>query len=63
MADPISFEEALKQTKGKGCGLLIGNGFSIKYFNYRNLLEVAGLAEDDALRALFAALDTVGKIS
>lgn len=58
MPDVISFDEAVARTNGKDRTLLIGNGFSIEHFNYRTLLENAGLAEDDPLRNLFTALGT-----
>ncbi|MBJ7532877.1 DUF4917 family protein [Rhodomicrobium vannielii ATCC 17100] len=54
----IAFDEAIEQTKDKDRALLIGNGFSIEHFHYRNLLEQANLADDDPLRSLFAAFDT-----
>jgi Domain of unknown function (DUF4917) len=59
MAEPISYHEAIKQTEDKGRSLLLGNGFSIKYFSYRNLLEATRLEAGDALLAIFKALDTV----
>jgi hypothetical protein len=55
----ISFNEALERTQGQERALLIGNGFSIEHFSYRNLLERVDLPEHDPLRALFAALRTV----
>jgi hypothetical protein len=58
MANVISFEEAMKAA-GKNCSLLVANGFSIKYFKYKNLLEKAGLDADGPLRRLFDALSTV----
>jgi hypothetical protein len=39
--------------------LLIGNGFSIKHFSYKTLLEKSGLDADGPLRALFTSLNTV----
>jgi hypothetical protein len=58
MPDIMSFDEALKQTDAKDRRLLIGNGFSIRYFNYKTLLDTAGLTPNDPLRALFRALNT-----
>jgi hypothetical protein len=53
----VTFSEALKRSEGKPRTLLLGNGFSIRYF-YKNLLERAGLQADDSIRALFARLNT-----
>lgn len=55
----ISFSDALKETDGQDRNLLIGNGFSSKFFNYRDLLEKSGIADNSPLRKLFAALGTV----
>lgn len=59
MAEPISFDEAIKATEGASRSLLIGNGFSVKYFSYKSLLEKAGLDPNGPLRALFDTLETV----
>jgi len=59
MPDVVPYEEALKRTEDSERTLLIGNGFSIKYFSYGSLLAAAGLKEDDPALALFKALDTV----
>lgn len=55
----IDFQEALKSTDGEDRALLIGNGFSAQYFNYRNLLDKSGLATGTPVRDLFDRLDTV----
>jgi hypothetical protein len=55
----ISFDDAIEATAEDDRALLIGNGFSAKYFSYRSLLEKAGLEEGTPLRNLFTALDTV----
>ena len=55
----INFDEALKASDGKERGLLLGNGFSIRHFSYKTLLEKSGLDERGPLRALFTALRTV----
>ncbi|WP_121632114.1 DUF4917 family protein [Tropicibacter alexandrii] len=55
----VSFQDAIEATEGRNRGLLIGNGFSIDYFSYHNLLEAAGLAEGSPIKRLFDALDTV----
>jgi len=44
---------------GEKPSLLIGNGFSIDYFSYKNLLEKAELPEGGPERTLFKLLDTV----
>jgi hypothetical protein len=54
----ISFEEAIAATEGADRSLLVGNGFSSKYFKYDTLLEKSGLEEGQPLRNLFRALDT-----
>jgi hypothetical protein len=59
MAKIITFDEAMKASDGEERPLLIGNGFSIKHFSYRNLLEKSGLSATGPLRALFNALDTI----
>ncbi len=43
MSDVVSFQEAIDATKGEDRALLVGNGFSIDYFNYKTLLEKARL--------------------
>jgi hypothetical protein len=55
----VLFEAAMKAAAGKHCSLLLGNGFSARYFSYRSLLEKADLNEDDPIRALFDRLKTV----
>ncbi len=59
MPNILSYDDAMKQAGGKDCMLLLGNGFSIKYFNYKNLLEKADLKADEPVRVLFDRLDTV----
>lgn len=59
MPDVISFQEAIEATDGEDRALLIGNGFSIEYFSYSNLLAEAKLEEDGPIKALFDALGTV----
>src|SRR5258705_13337729 len=59
MPDIIAFDEALSRTKGQDRGVLLGNGFSIKYFSYRTLLEKTSLKDGEPLKELFRALDTV----
>jgi Domain of unknown function (DUF4917) len=60
MSAVISFDDAIKSTNDHdGCALLLGNGFSAKYFSYRSLLEKADLKADDPVRRLFDQLKTV----
>ncbi|MEY8838746.1 DUF4917 family protein, partial [Cribrihabitans sp. XS_ASV171] len=59
MPDVVSFQEAIDATKGEDRALLVGNGFSIDYFNYKTLLAEAGLDEGSPIKALFDGLDTV----
>lgn len=54
----VQFNEAIKATDGEDRALLIGNGFSAKYFSYQSLLEESGLDEGTPLRNLFTALKT-----
>lgn len=49
----------MKRTEGDDRVLLIGNGFSAQYFNYRTLLDQSGLAVGTPPRNLFDALGTV----
>lgn len=59
MPDVISFDDAMAAAGGKDCSLLLGNGFSARYFSYKSLLEKADLKPDDPIRALFDRLKTV----
>ena len=43
MAKLITFDEAIEASDGEERALLIGNGFSIKHFSYKTLLEKSGL--------------------
>jgi hypothetical protein len=58
MPELISFEQAIQQTEGEDRALLIGNGFSAKYFTYSTLLAASELAEGQPIRNLFARLGT-----
>lgn len=58
MPELIGFEEAIKQTEGEDRALLLGNGFSAKYFTYSTLLAASELAEGEPVRNLFAKLNT-----
>lgn len=55
----ISFDDALKAAGSKDCSLLLGNGFSARYFSYHSLLDKADLKPGDPVRALFDRLKTV----
>lgn len=59
MPNVIDFGVALERTKGEERALLIGNGFSAQYFNYRNLLDQSGLAMGSPVREIFNMLGTV----
>lgn len=60
MSTVTSFDDAIKNAGGEdGCSLLLGNGFSAKYFSYRSLLEKADMKADDPIRRLFDQLKTV----
>jgi hypothetical protein len=58
MPEFISFDEAIKRTEGEDRALLIGNGFSAKYFTYSTLLAASELEEGKPIRNLFAKLNT-----
>jgi hypothetical protein len=58
MPEVIEFQRAIEATDGDDRALLIGNGFSARYFNYQSLLEKSGLDEGTPLRNMFAALST-----
>jgi hypothetical protein len=58
MPNVITFEDAMMKAADKDCSLLLGNGFSARYFSYPTLLEKAGLQEDDPVRILFDRLET-----
>ena len=59
MSDVVTFQEAIDATKGEDRALLVGNGISIDYFDYKTLLVEAGLERDSPIQALFEGLDTV----
>jgi hypothetical protein len=58
MSDIISFQEAIDATDSEDRALLIGNGFSIEYFNYSDLLTKANLEDGSSIKNLFTALGT-----
>lgn len=59
MQQVMSWDEALKDAGDSKWSLLLGNGFSIRYFSYRSLLEKSALNIDDPPRKLFDRLKTV----
>lgn len=59
MPKVITFQEAIEATKNKDRPLLIGNGFSSRYFSYRSLLEKTDLQAGEPLRRLFDSFGTV----
>jgi hypothetical protein len=59
MPKVISFDDAMKAAGDKHCSVLLGNGFSARYFSYSSLLAKADLASDDPIRILFDRLKTV----
>jgi hypothetical protein len=59
MAKVLTFDEAMRAAGGKDCSILLGNGFSARYFSYRSLLDKADLKPDDPVRILFDRLKTV----
>jgi hypothetical protein len=58
MVKLISFDHAMERTEGRHREILLGNGFSIRHFSYKNLLEQTELEEYDPVRELFSKLDT-----
>jgi hypothetical protein len=58
MVQIISFDDAMERSEARPRGILLGNGFSIRHFSYKNLLEQTELEEYDPVRELFAKLDT-----
>ncbi len=59
MPDLIRFADALQATENQDRALIIGNGFSARYFDYATLLEKSGIEPTSALRKLFDGLKTV----
>ncbi|MBA4192773.1 MAG: hypothetical protein C0467_32820 [Planctomycetaceae bacterium] len=54
----LSFEDAINKTDGEDRALLLGNGFSAKYFTYSSLLAASDLEAGKPIRNLFDALGT-----
>lgn len=59
MPEIIKFEDAIAATEDMDRTLLLGNGFSAKYFAYGTLLTASGIEDGTPLRNVFTALDTV----
>jgi hypothetical protein len=63
MPDVISFDDAIKASRGTGRAVLLGNGFSIAQgggrFSYSNLLEICKLPPEGPIRKVFEVLQTV----
>jgi hypothetical protein len=57
MTTVISFDDAMTAAGAKDCSLLLGNGFSARYFNYRSLLDNADLNAETAGRMLESCRD------
>lgn len=58
MTKIISFQEAIDESKSLERSLLMGNGFSIEHFSYRNLLDRSNIEDADPLKKMFSALNT-----
>lgn len=58
MPPVLSFKNAIEKTDGEDRALLIGNGFSSKYFTYSSLLAASGLEKGKPLCNLFDKLHT-----
>lgn len=59
VTDMLTFQKAIAETKLSDRVLLIGNGFSSEFFNYRTLLDKSNFGDNDSVRHLFEELDTV----
>lgn len=59
MPELISFGDAISATDGDDRALIVGNGFSAEYFNYKTLLESSGLKGGTPIGNLFDELGTV----
>ncbi len=54
----ISFEDAIAKSEGIDRSLLLGNGFSARYFSYKNLLDQTDVKVGEPLRDLFNIYST-----
>lgn len=54
-----TFDHVIDATKNDRRSLLIGNGFSARFFNYKNLLDKSNIKEGDPLFSLFVQMGTV----
>ena len=57
MPDVSRFQEAIESTESDDRVLLIGNGFSVQYFNYSNLLAEANLEEGSPAKAILTEIE------
>ena len=53
ISEIITFKEAINRTKNIELSLLIGNGFSMPYFRYENLLDHANFESESPVSKLF----------
>ena len=58
MPSIVSFDEAINGTESQDRALLIGNGFSSKFFSYRTLLDSLSIDPAEPVIELFKKLDT-----
>ncbi|MFT9298325.1 MAG: DUF4917 family protein [Gluconobacter sp.] len=58
MTEFIDFSDALRRSEASRRALLVGNGFSARYFNYATLLDQSGLMIGSPLRNVFDRLRT-----
>ncbi|MCG5234801.1 DUF4917 family protein [Xanthobacter oligotrophicus] len=54
----ISFDDAISATANQDRALLIGNGFSSKFFSYKTLLDSVAIGSEEPVMKLFKKLDT-----
>ena len=59
MSDVSRFQEAIESTESDDRVLLIGNGFSVQYFNYSNLLAEANLKEGSPAKAILTEIENL----
>lgn len=58
MPSIISFDDAIAATAKQNRSLLIGNGFSSKFFSYKTLLDSVDIGADEPVMKLFRKLHT-----
>ena len=57
MSDVSRFQESIESTESDDRVLLIGNGFSVQYFNYSNLLAEANLEEGSSAKTILTEIE------